>query len=185
MSTVLTKEVIVDVIAKSKATSISGIWKALGHSSAISGGQGKKIRELVPNHLELFKANKNGVIPAEKTVQPQTTPALVAKATKAPKITKVKGAGGFRDGSGYASLFAEGSKGYTTKAELLGKVAKLTGKTEVQVAFAYGVMGSIDHPSNKKRAMLDRNTVAGKVKVVPYDEAIYQAWEKADKVKKA
>lgn len=172
MSETLTKEILVNAIQKSKATTISGVWKYLGHKSAISGGQSKKIKELVPNHMELLEANKNGtVVAAEKIAQP-AAPAIATKVavpakTTTPAETKETGAGGFRAGSNYAILFAEGNKGYTTKAELLARVAKITGRPEKLVGFDYGVMGSANSKSNGGRAMIDKKTVPGKVKIVP------------------
>jgi hypothetical protein len=167
MSTVLTKEILIDAIQKSKATSISGVWKHLGHKSAISGSQGKKIRELVPNHLELFEANKKGItIAASKTAQPLATTVKMVKTVKTAKTPKAKGAGGFREGSHYAILFAEGNKGYTTMAELIAKVAKLTNRPEKLVKFDYYVMSNKTHKSNGGRAMIDTESVPGKVKIV-------------------
>jgi hypothetical protein len=164
MSKVLTKEILIDAIQKSKATSISGIWKQLGHKSAISGSQGKKIRELVPNHLELFEANKKGItIVANKTVQPLVK---TTKVVKTPKTPKAKGAGGFREGSHYAILFAEGNKGYTTMAELIATVAQLTNRPEKLVKFDYYVMSNKTHKSNGGRAMIDTEGVPGKVKII-------------------
>lgn len=185
MSGTMTKEILVDAIQKSKATSISGVWKYLGHASAISGSQSRKIKELVPNCLELIEKNKGVFTAAEKTVQ-SVAKVVTPKIAKTPKTQapkKVPGAGGFRQNSGYAALFAEGSKSYTTKEELIAQVSKITGKSEVKVTFDYGVIGSPASKSNGSRAMLDRTTVPGKVKVIPYNEATYMAWKKEKKAK--
>jgi hypothetical protein len=165
---------------KSKATTISGIWKALGHTSAISGGQGKKIRELVPNHLQLLEHNRGVVSTAEKTAQPvtqvaqpvaqapeQVTATAKAPKTHAPKITieKAKGPGGFRAGSHYAILFAEGSKTFADKSELITRVAKITGRSETLVKYDLDVMKYTKSKTNGGRARLEEKN--GKIKIVP------------------
>ena len=162
MSETLTKEILVDAIQKSKETTISGVWKYLGHKSVISGSQGKRIRELIPNHLELLEANKKGTIVNADKTQVE----IVAKVSETHIPTKEKSAGGFRDGSNYAVLFTEGNKDYITKKELITRVAKLTNRSEVLVGYDYGVMGSKKSKSNG-RANIDRTTVPGKIKIVP------------------
>lgn len=182
MSEKLTKEKIIDVISKSKTTTISGIWKYLGHSSAISGGQGKKIRELVPNYLQLLEANKKGTLvtaekTAEKTEAPVTVPVQPAVATVTPaaepgvpkkavkKEDKPKGAGGFRANTGYAILFAEGSKGFADPDELIKRVAKIKGKEERLVRYDLEtVMYYPSHPSNRGRADVEEKD--GKIKII-------------------
>lgn len=172
MSDTLTKELLVDAIQKSKATTISGVWRYLGHKSSISGSQGKRIRELVPNHLELLEANKNGtLVQAKKTpvtvVQAEKTPVTVVKDSTTPAPKKEKGAGGFRNGSNYAVLFAEGNKEHVTRDQLVARVAKLTNRSEKLVMFDYYVMSNKTHKSNGGRAMIDETSVTGKVKIVP------------------
>jgi hypothetical protein len=185
-SNVLTKDVLVKAFQDSKATSISGVWKHLGHHSAISGSQSKRIKETVPNYLQLIEVNKGLVSTAVKTPVVKTVKVAVvevAKTTKAVRVPKVKGAGGFRQSSNYATLFAEGSKNYVTKEELIAQVSKITGQSMEKTTFNYGVIGSPYSKSNGRRAMLDRWTVEGKIKVVPYNEADYLAWKKAKKEK--
>ena len=169
MSNTLTKEILVDAIQKSKATTISGVWKYLGHKSAISGSQGKRIRGLVPNHLELLEANKNGtLVKAEKT-QVKAEETQVKAVTQVPKThtpKKGKGPGGFRAGSNYAVLFEEGNKGYATRDELITRVAKITGKEERLVKFGLKtVMQYPNHKSNNGRARIDE--YAGKIRILP------------------
>ena len=161
----LTKEVIEDAIVKSKATSISGVWKALGHQSNISGGQGRKIKELLPNCLELLEQNKGVVATAEKTVQPVAkvvTPKIVN--SKVVREKKAKGAGGFRAGSSYETLYTEGNKSYATRDELVSRVAKITGKTEKVILFSFYVMSNTTHKSNGGRAKVIEQ--GDKVKIV-------------------
>ena len=174
----MTKESLTEAIKKSKATTISGLWKALGHKSAISGSQGKKIRELVPNHQELFEANKKGdlavkeesnqVAVAQK--EDATTKEIIAPKAKKVTVKKEK-VGGFRAGSNYAVLFAEGSKEFIDRDELIAKVAKLTGREETLVAFDLTVMDYPSHTSNKYRTDIepyDKSHKAGLIKIVPY-----------------
>jgi len=177
MSVTLTKEILVEAIQKSKATSISGVWKYLGHNSAISGGQSKRIKELVPNHLELLEANKNGtVIAAEKIAQPVTQVAqpvaqapeqvtATAKTIKPSAPKKAKGPGGFRASSHYAILFAEGSKTFADKSELITRVAKITGRSETLVKYDLDVMKYTKSKTNGGRARLEEKN--GKIKIVP------------------
>ncbi len=151
---VLTKEGLVEAIQKSKATTVSGLWKYLGHKSAISGSQSKKIKELVPNHEELFSANKTGtVVEAEKTPVETNAPASKEKV------------GGFRNGTHYAILFAEGNKGFIDRKELITKVAQLTGRPEKLVKYDYGVMQCTAHKSNRNRAKVIEDS-EGKVRIV-------------------
>jgi len=180
MSEVLTKETLVKAIAESKATTISGVWRHLGHQSAISGGQSKRIKELVTNYMELLEANKNGtVVTAEKTVQPiqvaqpvaQAPEQVTVKAPKTPKTSKTsapkkaKGPGGFRAGSHYAILFAEGSKAFADKSELITRVAKITGRSETLVKYDLDVMKYTKSKTNAGRTRVEEKN--GKIKIVP------------------
>jgi hypothetical protein len=58
----------------------------------------------------------------------------------------------YRPGTLYGTLFVEGNKDYVTKGDLIKKVAELTGKSEKLVAFAYQVLKSKTHRSNKNRS---------------------------------
>jgi hypothetical protein len=70
----------------------------------------------------------------------------------------------FRVGTLYASLFNEGNKGYVEKNELIKKVAELTGKSEKVVNFAFAVLKSPQHRSNKKRSTIIEEN--GKIKLI-------------------
>ena len=70
----------------------------------------------------------------------------------------------YRPGTLYASLFTEGNRGYAEKDELIKRVAELTGKSEKVVGFAFQVLKSSKHRSNKGRStLLEEN---GKVKLI-------------------
>jgi hypothetical protein len=58
----------------------------------------------------------------------------------------------YRPGTLYATLFTEGNREYIAKDELIKKVAELTGKSEKVVGFAYAVLKSPKHRSNKGRS---------------------------------
>lgn len=58
----------------------------------------------------------------------------------------------YRPGTLYGTLFTEGNKDYIAKGELIKKVAALTGKSEKVVNFAYQVLKSKTHRSNKNRS---------------------------------
>jgi hypothetical protein len=64
----------------------------------------------------------------------------------------------------YAILFTEGNRDYIGKAELIKRVAELTGKSEKVVGFAYDVLKSKTHRSNKNRST--ELTEGDKVKLI-------------------
>jgi len=71
----------------------------------------------------------------------------------------------YRPGTLYGTLFSEGNKDYIGKDELLKRVAELTGKSEKVVGFAYQVLKSKGHRSNKNRST--ELVEADKVKLIP------------------
>ena len=70
----------------------------------------------------------------------------------------------YRQGSLYGTLFVEANKDYIAKADLIQKVAQLTGKSEKVVNYAYQILKSKTHRSNKKRSTELQED--GKVKLV-------------------
>ena len=58
----------------------------------------------------------------------------------------------YRPGTLYGTLYVEGNKDYIAKADLIKKVAELTAKSEKVVGFAYQVLKSKTHRSNKNRS---------------------------------
>ena len=70
----------------------------------------------------------------------------------------------YRPGTLYGTLFVEGNKDYIAKGELIKKVAELTGKSEKVVGFAYQVLKSKTHRSNKNRST--ELTEGDKIKLV-------------------
>src|SRR6266850_1699225 len=70
----------------------------------------------------------------------------------------------YRGGTLYAALFTEANKGYVNKTELIKKVAELTGKSEKVVGFAFQVLKSPTHRSNKNRSSM--LTEGDKVKLI-------------------
>ena len=71
----------------------------------------------------------------------------------------------YRPGTLYASLFVEGNRDYIAKDELIKRVAEQTGKSEKVVNFAFQVLKSPKHRSNKNRST--ELTEGGKVKLIP------------------
>lgn len=71
----------------------------------------------------------------------------------------------YRAGTLYGSLFVEGNRDYITKVELIRKVAELTKKSEKVVNFAYQVLKSPKHRSNKNRST--ELTEGERVKLIP------------------
>ena len=70
----------------------------------------------------------------------------------------------YRAGTLYGTLFIEGNRNYIAKGELIKKVAELTGKSEKVVRFAYQVLKSKAHRSNKNRST--ELTEGDKVKLI-------------------
>ena len=64
----------------------------------------------------------------------------------------------FRPTSMYGVLFREGSQDYIAKADLIKKVAELTGKSEKVIGYAFQVIKARNHKSNGGRScMLEEN----------------------------
>jgi len=163
---VLTREALTEAIRKSKATTVTAVWRYMGNQAKISGSQAKMIRQLVPDHAELFKANLNGTnVAGEKTPVAPAEAVVVAPAKKSYYIPKAKGAGGFRAGSCLELLFKEGSKEFLTRDELVARVAKIKNKSEHLVLFDFRTtMPYPHHPNNRGRASVIEKD--GKIKVV-------------------
>lgn len=71
---------------------------------------------------------------------------------------------GYRAGTLYSTLFIEGNKDYIEKSDLIKQVAEKTGKSEIVVNFAYQVLKSPKHRSNKNRSAVIEE--GGKVKLI-------------------
>ena len=63
----------------------------------------------------------------------------------------------YRPTSNYGILFAEGSKKFQDKDELIKAVAKLTRKSETKVGFNFNVLKTPASQSNKGKSKLDTN----------------------------
>jgi hypothetical protein len=70
----------------------------------------------------------------------------------------------YRTGTLYGTLFTEGNKDYIVKPDLIAKVAELMGKSVKVVGFAYEVLKSKGHRSNKGRSTTIEQD--GKIKLV-------------------
>ena len=60
----------------------------------------------------------------------------------------------YRAGTLYGALFVEGNRDYILKDELIKRVAETTGKSEKVVNFAFAVLKSPKHRSNKNRSTM-------------------------------
>jgi hypothetical protein len=93
-----------------------------------------------------------------------------SKTKRQPKPAKLKPAVSqnpdcpYRVGTLYATLFTEGNRDYIVKADLIAKVAELMGKSVKVVGFAYEVLKSKGHRSNKGRSTTIEED--GKVKLI-------------------
>ena len=70
----------------------------------------------------------------------------------------------YRANTLYAALFTEANRGYVGKDELINRVAELTGKSEKVVGFAFQVLKSPTHRSNKNRSTVIEED--GKIKLI-------------------
>ena len=71
----------------------------------------------------------------------------------------------YRAGTLYGALFVEGNRDYILKSDLIKRVAETTGKSEKVVNFAFQVLKSPKHRSNKNRST--ELTEGDKVKLIP------------------
>ena len=85
---------------------------------------------------------------AKKSRQQQQAPLVEQAAGESQPQTDCP----YRPGTLYGTLFTEGNKDYIAKGELIKKVAEMTGKAEKVVGFAYQVLKSKTHRSNKNRS---------------------------------
>jgi hypothetical protein len=60
----------------------------------------------------------------------------------------------YRANTLYGTLFVEGNRDYVSKEELIKRVAEMTGKSEKVVNFAFQVLKSPSHRSNKNRSSM-------------------------------
>ena len=70
----------------------------------------------------------------------------------------------YRPGSTYATIFAEGSKRFMAKAELIAKVADMTSRPDRSIGFSLSVLCHKAHSSNNGRSMALKED--GKIKLV-------------------
>ena len=86
---------------------------------------------------------------AKKSRQQQQAPLVEQAAGESQPQTDCP----YRPGTLYGTLFTEGNKDYIPKSELIKKVSEMMpGKSEKVVGFAYQVLKSKTHRSNKNRS---------------------------------
>ena len=105
------------------------------------------------------KLNRKSKTAKKSRKQPKTAP-VEQPAIEAQPQTDCP----YRPGTLYGTLFIEGNRDYIAKSELIKKVAELTGKSEKVVGFAYQVLKSKGHRSNKNRSTV--LTEGDKIKLV-------------------
>ena len=153
----MTAEIIIAAIKEHKATSMSSLWRAMGHGK-INGKNIKKIRALVPNIAKMFDANVKGASIDEVIAPPK-------KVAQEAKTTREKIFGFYADRE-YGALVKAGSKDFVDKKELIAGVAKQFGVEERLVAYKYYVLANKGHKTNHNRVEVVKNN-EGKVKIVP------------------
>jgi hypothetical protein len=134
--TTFTKDQILE--ASSNCTTISAVARRLGCcQKKLSGGTAKMLRSLCPELEGILRGNKEGtstVCPAEGKLSPNDIPDEVENP--------------YRAGSTYAVIFKVGSTGYMTKAEIIDKVAAITGKPAKCIGYSLEVLCRKGHSSN-------------------------------------
>jgi len=155
----MTAEIIIAAVKEHKATSMSSLWRAMGHGK-INGENIKKVRALVPNIAKMFDANIKGAS-VDEVIAP---PKKVAKKTKT--TTAREKIFGFYVDREYGALVKAGSKEFVDKKELIAGVAKQFGVEERLVAYKYYVIANKGHKTNHGRVEIVKNS-DGKVKIVP------------------
>jgi hypothetical protein len=95
----------------------------------------------------MSKAKKKAAKKSKRTTKPNRPKTRAAK----PKVAANPDCP-YRPGTLYGTLFTEGNRDYVAKADLIAKVAKLTGKSEKVVGYAYDVLKAKTHRSNKGRS---------------------------------
>ena len=148
----LTKENIIE--ASKTASSLTGIWKALGGKGSIPGSTAKKMRELVSDIQDRL-ARKDVKTPGAK---PKAGPKAT---TKHPVPRHPKNP--FRPGSSYGLLVdliaQSGSKGIG-RDELIKSFCKLTGKDDIHAKYDLAVINSASEDAKARhRSCRDGFTV--------------------------
>ncbi|MGD0058653.1 MAG: hypothetical protein ABSD58_04465 [Verrucomicrobiia bacterium] len=103
----------------------------------------------------MTKAKRSIKASREAKLKPQRKPAIaVAPNPDCP----------YRGNTLYGTLFIEGNRAYVSKDELIERVADLTGKSEKVVGFAFQVLKSPSHRSNKNRSTVIEED--GRIKLI-------------------
>ena len=120
----LTKEAILKVLEASGATSLSGLYRAMGGGNSIPGSTAKRMRELVPDIVAHLQANKGGKIKGKKAAAEKPKPAV--RTSRYPRHP----ANPYREGSSYALAFdiLAAHHGGLSRHDLVELYAKASGK---------------------------------------------------------
>jgi hypothetical protein len=115
------------VLADGKPTSLTQIWKCLGGNGAVPGSTAKRMREALPNIMEVLAANKGTATPKAKDQKPK--PRTVPKSGKSACPRHAKNP--FREGSAYGllvDLLAQAGNKGISRDDLLKDFCKITKK---------------------------------------------------------
>jgi hypothetical protein len=142
--------------AATYCTTITAVAQRLGCCGAkLSGGTASRLRAICPELDERLKANKEKGSSTVCPVLEKPSPAGVAVEDNP-----------YRPGSTYACIYAVGSTGYMTKAELIAKVATITQKSHRSISFSLCVLCNQNHSSNLKRSTALRDDATGTIKLI-------------------
>lgn len=143
--------------AASTCTAITAVAQRLGCcGTKLSGGTAARLRAIVPELDELLRSNK-------ASAGSSTVCATIEKPASA--VVTVED-NPYRPGSTYATIFAIGSTGYMTRAQLIEKVSKITNKSPRLIGFSLCVICSRSHSSNLGRSTALRDDKNGTIKLI-------------------
>ena len=152
--TTFTKDQI--LAAATNCTTITALAQRLGCcGSKLSGGTATMLRTICPELEGILRGNKEG-----------TSTVCAAKEGKlSPNDFPDDSENPYRQGSVYALIFKVGSVGYMTKAEIIDKVAAITGKPAKCIGYSLEVLCRKGHSSNHGSMAL-RNEDGKRIKLI-------------------
>lgn len=144
----MTAEAVSKALDESKATSLTGLYKAMGGSGSIPGSTAKRMRELVGDLEERLASNKVVGSPATKRAEKEPK-AAKPKASKIPRHPQNP----FREHSGYGTLvdlIAQAGSDGIAKDALVKAYCRATGKQERLAKFDLSVIVSASQDAEKR-----------------------------------
>jgi hypothetical protein len=145
----MTAEAVNKALEASKATSLTGLYRALGGSGSIPGSTAKRMRELVGDLEERLAKNKAVGSPATKPTAKKEPKAAKPKASRVPRHPQNP----FREGSNYGTLvdlIAQAGQTGVSKDSLIKSYCRATGKEERLAKYDLSVIVSASQDAEKR-----------------------------------